>query len=259
LVKLSQTNIELKAVLVAGGEGSRLSPFTKYTHKALLPIFDRPVIDFALATIRQAGIRDITIIANRHLGQIAKHIGEGLEDERIHYVIENRPMGVANALNLARPHVEGHRMLLYFSDNITTWDFSSNGDEFRKATDPPGAVLLAREVENPGEFGVCNLDEDGRIVGIVEKPADPPSNLAIGGIYLFDERFWTYLDEAVGLSEVGFSISDVTKRYVEDGDAVVHNLGESTWIDCGTPMSLLRAGNMASEGIINAGPEFKGG
>ena len=104
-----------------------------------------------------------------------------------------------------------------------------------------------------------DFDGDGNLVDIIEKPAAPPSNVAIGGIYLFDERFWTYLDEAVGLSEVGFSISDVTKRYVEDGDAVVHNLGESTWIDCGTPMSLLRAGNMASEGIINAGPEFKGG
>jgi glucose-1-phosphate thymidylyltransferase len=257
-VKLSHSKSKLKAVIVAGGEGSRLHPFTNYTHKTLLPLFDRPVIDFALATIRQAGIKDITIIANRHLGQIAKHVGVGLAGERIHYVIEDHPMGVANALSLARPHVEGHRMLLYFSDNITTWDFSSDGDKFRKATTPPGAVLLAREVENPWDFGVCDLDENGRIIDILEKPADPPSNLAIGGIYLFDERFWSYLDEEVGGIEGGFSISDMTKRYVRDGEAVVHNIGEGTWIDCGTPLNLLKASNMASEGIISADTESRG-
>ena len=258
-VSESKSHMNVKGILVAGGSGSRLLPFTKYTHKTLLPLFDRPVIDYALATMRGAGIADITIIANEHIGQIAKHLGVGGAGERIHYVIEDKPQGVANALNLARPHVEGCRLMLYFSDNITTWDFSNDAHNFRSASEFPGAVLLAREVEDPGAFGVCELDSRGVVVDIIEKPDDPPSNLAVGGIYLFDEKFWSYLDEETVASGNGFSISDVTRRYVKDGSAVIRNLGEDTWIDCGTPHGLLRASNMASEGIISADSGFSGG
>ena len=96
--------MKVKAILVAGGHGSRLHPFPHYTQKTLLPLFDRPVIDYALGTIRRAGIRDITIVSNQFVGQIAKHVGQGLPGERIHYVIEEAPLGVAHALNLARPY-----------------------------------------------------------------------------------------------------------------------------------------------------------
>ena len=99
-------NMEVKAILVAGGHGSRLYPFTHYTQKTLLPLFNRPVIDYALGTIRRSGIKDITIISNQFIGQIAKHIGSGLPGERIHYVLEEKPEGVAKALSIARPHNE---------------------------------------------------------------------------------------------------------------------------------------------------------
>lgn len=242
----------VKAVLVAGGEGTRMSPFTKYTHKTLLPLFDRPVIDYALATIRRAGVRDITIIANSRIGQIAKHVGVGIEGERIHYVIEEEPKGVASALELARPHVEGSRILLYFSDNITSCDFIEDAERFRNSENPPGAVLLARSVDRPRDFGVCEIGEDGDIVDIIEKPDDPPSDLAIGGIYMFDENFWRYLDEEVERRGSDFSISDITRRYVKQGNAIVRNIGEGTWVDCGTPENLLRAGNLAFNGDISA-------
>ena len=112
--------MKVKAILLAGGHGSRLYPFTKYTQKTLLPLYNRPVIDYALGTIRRAGIKDITIISNQFIGQIAKHVGGGLPDERIHYVLEEEPTGVADALNLARAYNEDCRLLIYFSDNITT-------------------------------------------------------------------------------------------------------------------------------------------
>ena len=89
--------MKVKAILLAGGHGSRLYPFTKYTQKTLLPLHERPVIDYALGTIRRAGIKDITIVSNQFIGQITKHVGAGLEDERIHYVLEEQPTGVADA------------------------------------------------------------------------------------------------------------------------------------------------------------------
>ena len=244
--------VSLKAVLVAGGAGTRLSPFTNYTHKTLLPLFDRPVIDYALATIRKSGIKDITIIANEKIGQIANHIGMGREGEKIHYVIEHAPKGVASAINLARPYVEGSRVLLYFSDNITTWDFHDDCERFRSSASKPGAVLLARQVENPQDFGVCVMGDGDSIIDIVEKPKDPPSDLAIGGIYLFDEEFWPYLDQEFERKQADFSISDITRRYVREGRVSVINVGSDTWVDCGTPENLLNASILARDGGISA-------
>ena len=135
--------MKVKAILVAGGHGSRLLPFTRYTQKTLLPLYGRPVIDYALGTIRRAGIKDITIIANQFIGQIANHIGCGLPGERIHYVLEEEPLGIAQALELARPHNQNCRLMIYFSDNITAMEFTDEIQRFIDADEPPGCALLA--------------------------------------------------------------------------------------------------------------------
>ncbi len=246
--------MKVKAILLAGGHGSRLYPFTKYTQKTLLPLYNRPVIDYALGTIRRAGIKDITIISNQFIGQIAKHVGGGLPDERIHYVLEEEPTGVADALNLARVYNEDCRILVYFSDNITTIELEDEIKLFGKRAEHPGCVLLARKEENPEAFGVAVIDDDGAVIDIVEKPENPPSDLAIGGIYMFDELFWTYVDQGVNEKGERFSISDVTRRYVQTKSAKLLTVGPETWVDCGTPESLLQASIMAAEGRLNPHP-----
>ena len=238
--------MEVKAIIVAGGSGSRLMPFTNYTQKTLLPIYNRPVIDYALGRIRRAGIKHITIIANQFIGHIAKHVGAGLLGEVIHYVMEEKPEGVAKALSLARPFNSDCRLMIYFCDNITTLEFKENVNAFREAEDPPGCMLLAREETDPRAFGVAVLEE-GKIVDIVEKPETPPSNLAIGGIYLYDETFWERFDE---VNSDEFSISDVNRSYIKNSTVVLRNLGEDTWVDCGTPETLLQAGLMAKSGRL---------
>ena len=217
-------------------------------------MFNRPVIDYALGTIRRAGIKDITIISNQFIGQIAKHIGSGLPGERIHYVLEEKPEGVAKALSIARPHNENCRLMIYFSDNITTLELKEYVDEFRAAEMNPGCILLARKENQPQAFGVAKLDENGIIIDIVEKPDVPPSNLAIGGIYMFDERFWEFLDICVNNNEEVMSITDINRIYVKEGSVKLLNIGEETWVDCGTPESLLQAGKMAKEGKLNPNP-----
>ena len=246
--------MKVKAILVAGGHGSRLYPFTKISQKTLLPLYERPVIDYALGTIRRAGIKNITIISNQFIGQIAKHVGSGLAGEQIHYVLEETPEGVANALNLARPHNEDCRLLIYFSDNITTIELSDYVDSFRQAETNPGCILLSREEENPNAFGVAKFDEDGNIVDIVEKPESPPSNIAIGGIYLYDEQFWSLMDQCEKEYGEKLSITDVNRKYVENNSARLLNIGKETWVDCGTPDSLLDASIMARDGKLNPNP-----
>ena len=246
--------MKTKAILVAGGKGSRLYPFTRYTQKTLLPLYNRPVIDYALGTIRRSGITNITIISNEHIGQIAKHVGQSMDGEQIHYVLEEEPKGVAEALNLARSHNQDCRILIYFSDNITTVELGDIVSEFSAAAAPPGCVLLAREEEHPQAFGVAVLDEEGALIDVVEKPENPPSNLAIGGIYLFDETFWNKLDDAVNEHGVGISISDINRAYISEKNAKIVSVGEDTWIDCGTPETLLQASIMAKNGKLNPHP-----
>ena len=142
--------------------------------------------------------------------------------------------------------------MIYFSDNITTWNFKDDAEIFRESKEPPGAILLAREVENPSSFGVCGDGFRRKNCGCSEKPENPPSRLAIGGIYLFDEKFWMIMEEEREVNKDCFSISDVTRRYVKAGCASVRNLGSDTWIDCGTPIDLLRASELATRGGLES-------
>jgi glucose-1-phosphate thymidylyltransferase len=246
--------VRMKAVLVAGGHGSRLLPFTKFTHKTLLPLHERPVIDYALATIRRAGIKDITIIGNRFIGQIAQHVGTGLPGENIHYVIEEEPAGVGHALNLARPHVEGSRMLIYFSDNIVTYELRDDVTRWSSAEEPPGCLLLGRTVADPERFGVAVFGESGELEDIEEKPAVPQSSMAIGGIYLFDENFWAYLDEEMEQKRNGFTITDINRCYISQGKATLRDIDNYLWLDCGTADALLEASQLAADGFLSPEP-----
>ena len=227
----------MKAIIVAGGRGSRLLPMTNHTHKTLLPLCGRPIIDYALGTIRNSGITEITIIGNKFIEKIRNHVGNDVS-----YVLELEPEGVAAALQLAREGNENCPLLIWFSDNITNLDLRNDVQNFSN-----GAVLLTREVENPESFGVAVM-EGGEIIDVLEKPTVSPSNLAIGGIYMFDETFWARLDAAQ--KSPTFSISDITKQYILEGIARTITVGENTWIDCGTPESLQRAAQMVEQGLF---------
>ena len=144
--------------------------------------------------------------------------------------------------------------MVYFSDNITTLEFGEHVAQFEAATAPPGCLLIAREEPHPEAFGVAVFDEEGAVCDVVEKPATPPSNLAIGGIYMFDERFWERLDTASQERGDAFSISDITRSYVKSREADVLSVGEETWVDCGTPESLLQASQMAKDGKLDPTP-----
>ena len=227
----------MKAIIVAGGHGSRLFPMTKFTHKTLLPLNGKPIIDYALQTITNAGITDITIIGNKFIDKIRQHVGE-----KASYVMEEEPRGVAAALQLARAGNQNCNLLIWFSDNITNIDLRNEVDSFTS-----GAILLTREVGNPSEFGIA-VQKNGEIVDVIEKPSEFVGNLAIGGIYIFDETFWQRLDSVQG--DQNFSISNVTRQYLKEGIAKIINVGDNTWIDCGTPEGLVRAGKMVESGVF---------
>ena len=150
-------------------------------------------------------------------------------------------MGVAAALQLPRGGNENCPLLIWFSDNITNINLKRDVDEFTK-----GAILLTREVENPGDFGIAILDGDA-VVDVVEKPENPPGNLAIGGIYIFDERFWKdwILYRTPGILNFRCYQTIPCRRGCKGNLS-----GENTWIDCGTPENLQRAARMVQDGLF---------
>ena len=244
--------MEVKGVLLAGGSGSRLFPLTEHTNKALLTLNGCPIIDFAMDTFRRSGIKEIIIIGNRFIQNIVEHVGEGAPDEVIHYVEEHEPEGVVNAVRLARPFVEGDRMMLYFSDNITNWDFTADVQLFSKDDIiPPGAVILLKRVDNPSEFGVCAFSSEGDLIDIVEKPVEPPSDMAVGGIYLYDELFWEFLDLKSSEKSEDITISDLNRVYLSKSNVHIRDVGDMTWIDCGTPEGLRTGSRLVKDGIIS--------
>ena len=177
-----------------------------------------------------------------------------MDGEKIHYVLGRGAFRCSCSIeSRSRPYNQDCRVLVYFSDNITTLELSDEVARFAAAESNPGCVLLAREEQNPQAFGVAVVDESGEVTDIVEKPQNPPSNLAIGGIYLFDENFWDYLDSAVLEHGQKVSFLDVTRQYVQIGKARLLSVGEEK-VDCGTPDSLLMAGQMAKDGKLNPHP-----
>jgi len=161
---------------------------------------------------------------------------------------------VGHSPQLARPHTRGARLLIYFSDNITTASFDAHLPRFKGEDGPPGCVLLGRKVENPESFGVGVFDEMKNLVDIIEKPEEPPSDIAIGGIYLYDERFWGFLDDEMGRQGDAFTISDLNRIYVRSGEAALLDIGVEQWLDCGTPDALLAAAELARDGVLDPTP-----
>ena len=175
----------MKGVILAGGTGSRLFPLTKVTNKHLLPVYDRPMIYYPIEALVNAGIRDIMIVTGgESAGEFLRLLGNGREFglKHLNYTYQEKPGGIAQALALTQDFVGSDRFVVILGDNIIQKSIRPAVAEFERQA--RGARILLAEVENPQSYGVARLDGD-RIVEIIEKPEDPPSNWAVIGIYLY--------------------------------------------------------------------------
>ncbi len=176
----------MKGVILAGGLGARLSPLTRVTNKHLLPVYDRPMIYYPIQCLLNAGIDEILIVTgDEHAGAFLKLLGTGkhLGLRALHYTYQEGEGGIADALKLAKDFAEGGKICVILGDNIMERDI--RGSVGRFFTQPSGAKVLLKEIDDPQRFGVARID-NGRIVEIIEKPADPPSKMAVTGIYMYD-------------------------------------------------------------------------
>ena len=230
----------MKGVVLAGGLGTRLLPMTRVTNKHLLPVFDRPMIYFPIQQLVHAGIDDILIVTGgNHAGDFLRLLGNGKEFglRRLNYAYQEGEGGIAEALGLAEDFSDDGPICVILGDNIFEAPIREAVDAYR--ADPEGAMVLLKEVDHPERFGVAELRE-GRIVSIVEKPAEPQGNLAVTGCYFYDGRVFEIVS-GLSPSERGeLEITDVNNRYAESG-TLRHHLVHGWWTDAGTIASLYHA------------------
>ncbi|MFQ5824192.1 MAG: sugar phosphate nucleotidyltransferase [bacterium] len=229
----------MKGVIIAGGTGSRLYPLTKIINKNILAVYDKPLIYYPILSLRDAGINEILIISGRgHAGQYLDLLGAGTQlDVKLSYEIQEFPGGIAQAIGLAHRFAEGEKIMVILGDNIYQDRFAEAVDSFRKLD--KGAKVFIKEVQDPERFGVPKIDED-RIVEIIEKPKIAPTNYAVTGLYMYDERAFEVIKTLKPSSRGEIEVTDLNNFYANEG-TLGYQILSGEWIDAGTFDSLLHA------------------
>ncbi len=235
----------MKGILLHGGFGTRLRPLTHSGPKQLIKVAGRPVSEWCLLDLRDSGIKDVAIV----LGELAptrviEYYGDGSRLEiNITYVYQGYPYGLAHALYVCREYVRDEPFVMYLGDNILTNGISSYVKEFL-SSDADAMVLLTK-VEDPRRFGVAKFDERGRLVGLVEKPKEPPSNYALVGVYFFRPPYIFKVIERLRPSWRGeLEITDAIQKLLESGFKVSYAFVEGWWKDTGTPEDILEVNRL---------------
>ncbi len=233
----------VKGVVLAGGTGSRLSPLTKVTNKHLLPIYDEPMIYYPLRMLVDAGISDIMVVTGgSSAGDFLKLLGNGEEFglQQMQYGYQKGAGGIAEALGLTRYFVGGDDVVVVLGDNVLEHSIAGPVQRFREQGG--GARVLLKQVHDPERFGVAEI-EGARIARIVEKPKEPRSDLAVIGVYMYDNSVFSFI-EGLAPSERGeLEITDVNNAYLRRGD-LHHEVIDGWWTDAGTFESLHHASNL---------------
>ena len=236
----------MKGVVLAGGTGSRLFPLTKITNKHLLPVYDKPMIYYPIQALVDAGIEDILVVTGgRNAGDFLRLLANGKEFGLTHldYTYQEGEGGIAEALGLAHHFGAGHRICVILGDNIIEGSIREAVEDFRKQ--PSGAKILLKQVTDAERFGVADI-ADGKILGIEEKPKQPKSDLAVTGIYMYDETVFDKVQQLKRSDRGELEITDVNNAYIAEGGMTFAYL-EGWWTDAGTFESLLRANNLVAE------------
>jgi len=233
----------MKGILLAGGRGTRLGACTWATSKQLLPVYDKPMIYHPLSTLMLAGIRDIIIVCDTDQKlQYEALLGDGSQlGLDLVYRTQDEPRGIADALIVSGDDIQGRKTCLILGDNI----FHGQGfvDYLRQgAALEEGAIIFGYPVADPQNYGVVQFDSSGNVISLEEKPRSPHSNMAVPGLYFYDERALQYAHELKPSPRGELEITDLNKRYLEEGKLVVIDFGRGmAWLDTGSPEALLKA------------------
>jgi glucose-1-phosphate thymidylyltransferase len=248
----------MKALIAAGGRGTRLRPITSTSNKHLIPIANKPMLFYAIEAVAEAGIREIGIVfgAESHAaisGAIAPYARQGL---RFTLMIQDAPRGLAHVVKLAEPFVAGEPFLFYLGDNLTTQEIGSCIRQFE--TRKANCLLMLAKVHDPQRFGVAEL-LDGRVVGVLEKPANPKSPYAVTGLYCYDRSIFEAVYSIQPSARGELEISDAHQYLIDHGFTVGYTEVSGWWKDTGKPEDLLEANRLVlSHKLASTGSMVEG-
>ncbi len=243
----------MKALILAGGAGTRLRPITHTRAKQLVPVANKPILFYGIEAMVAAGITEIGVIVGDTRDEVTAALGDGSRfGAAITYIPQDAPLGLAHCVLIARDFLADDDFVMYLGDNLMEQDLASFVGAFeasRGGDEPPAAQILLKQVPDPHRFGIATLDDAGNVVQLVEKPDDPPSDLALVGVYLFTAR----VHDAVAAIEPSgrgeLEITDAIQWLVDEGERVRCELLTGWWIDTGKLTPLLEANRLLLEKI----------
>lgn len=230
----------LRGVVLAGGSGSRLLPLTRTVNKHLLPVGEVPMIYHPVRALVRAGVVDICVVTGvEHIGDIVSQLRSGAGFGcRFTYKCQDDPLGIADALALAEDFSQGQPLAVILGDNIFEDDLRA--PLARYVASGLGAQIHLKQVDDPTRFGVPRFHDDGTLAEVIEKPADPPTDYAVTGLYCYDHRVFDFIRALEPSARGEYEISEVNTRYIQAGQ-LRHEILGGYWSDAGTHASLQRA------------------
>ena len=244
----------MKGILLHGGHGTRLRPLTHTGPKQLLPIANKPMSEYCIESMKEAGVKEIVIIIGGIGSQKVKdHYGNGGKlGVNITYIQQDFPRGISHAISLCEDFIGDQKFLVFLGDNIIQKSISQIGKEFEESND--AATILLCEVENPSRFGIADI-ENGQIKKIIEKPKNPPTNLAVTGIYFLTPIIFDIIKRLKPSWRNELEITDALDMLLNEKHSISYKMITDYWKDTGTPEDIINANKAILENMI---PEFKG-
>ena len=240
----------MKGLILSGGKGTRLYPLTYTSAKQLIPVANKPVLFRVIETLREAGISDIGVVVGDTAPDIKNAVGDGSRwGVRITYLPQDAPLGLAHAVKISRDFLGDDRFVMFLGDNVIQGGLSPLLREFAGSDNNCQVVLTP--VAEPQNYGVAQLDDQGRIVRLVEKPKEPPSNLALVGIYMFDSNIFKAVNAIKPSWRNELEITDAIQYLVQAGYRVYPYVHTGWWIDTGKQKDMLAANSLVLEELTH--------
>ena len=236
----------MKALVLSGGKGTRLRPITHTSAKQLIPICNKPILFYGLEAIAAAGIKEVGIIVGETAGEIREAVGDGAQfGIKVTYIPQEAPLGLAHAVKISKSFMKDSPFLMFLGDNLLKEGLAALVQDFK--TKKPSAQILVAKVPNPSAFGVVELNGNGRVVRLVEKPQQPKSDLALVGVYLFDKSVFEAIDHIQPSKRGELEITDAIQWLVDHKHTVITKHIEGWWKDTGKLNDLLEANRLIHE------------